>query len=141
MDAETTIDAGRQFSTLHCPDCGHQSREAMPVDACAYFYACPGCDRLLKPHPGDCCVFCSYGDRPCTPPATDAPLEERTLWMMATRGGLAELRLRREPARGWSVVLSMNGRRVLTHGCGSETAGVELGTEIKRRWPSPREER
>jgi len=61
--------------------------------------------------------------------------------MMATRGGLAELRVRRDPARRWSVVLSMNGRRVLTHGCESEAAGVELGTEIKRRWPSPREDR
>ena len=141
MGAETAVDAGPQFSTLHCPECGHRSREAMPADACLYFYACPGCGQLLKPRPGDCCVFCSYGDKPCPPRATEMPLEERTLWMMATRGGLAELRLRRDPSRGWSVVLSMNGRRVLTHGCASEAAGVDLGMEIKRRWPSPREDR
>ena len=25
------------------------------------------CGALLKPKPGDCCVFCSYGDVPCPP--------------------------------------------------------------------------
>jgi len=54
-------------STLTCPDCGHQVRERMPTDACLYFYDCPGCGSRLKPRPGDCCVFCSYGDTPCPP--------------------------------------------------------------------------
>jgi hypothetical protein len=31
----------------------------MPLDACQHFYVCEGCEALLKPHPGDCCVFCS----------------------------------------------------------------------------------
>jgi hypothetical protein len=39
----------------------------MPTDACQYFYDCPACGALLKPKPGDCCVFCSYGDVPCPP--------------------------------------------------------------------------
>jgi hypothetical protein len=39
----------------------------MPSDACQFFYDCPGCGAVLRPKPGDCCVFCSYGDRPCPP--------------------------------------------------------------------------
>lgn len=54
-------------SRLTCPDCGHTEAEEMPTDACVYFYACKGCDVLLKPKPGDCCVFCSYGSVPCPP--------------------------------------------------------------------------
>jgi hypothetical protein len=54
-------------STLACPQCGNQTTETMPTDACQYYYECPVCKCLLKPKPGDCCVFCSYGDRPCPP--------------------------------------------------------------------------
>jgi hypothetical protein len=54
-------------SMLTCPECGYKSREAMPTDACQYFYDCKGCGALLKPKPGDCCVFCSYGDVKCPP--------------------------------------------------------------------------
>ncbi|MGE0723737.1 MAG: GDCCVxC domain-containing (seleno)protein [Alphaproteobacteria bacterium] len=39
----------------------------MPTDACLYFFDCPRCGTLLKPRPGDCCVFCSYGSVPCPP--------------------------------------------------------------------------
>ena len=39
----------------------------MPSDACQYFYECTGCHTLLRPKPGDCCVFCSYGSVPCPP--------------------------------------------------------------------------
>ena len=39
----------------------------MPTDACQYFYDCKGCGALLKPLPGDCCVFCSYGSVRCPP--------------------------------------------------------------------------
>jgi hypothetical protein len=54
-------------STLVCPHCGYAKTEAMPTDACQWFYECEGCRALLKPKPGDCCVFCSYGDVPCPP--------------------------------------------------------------------------
>ena len=54
-------------STLTCPDCGHRATETMPTDACQYFYDCTGCGGVLKPKPGDCCVYCSYGDVPCPP--------------------------------------------------------------------------
>ena len=54
-------------STITCPECSHSAAESMPVDSCLYFYECAGCKALLKPKPGDCCVFCSYGTVPCPP--------------------------------------------------------------------------
>jgi hypothetical protein len=39
----------------------------MPTDACQYFYECTHCKTLLRPKPGDCCVFCSYGSVVCPP--------------------------------------------------------------------------
>jgi hypothetical protein len=54
-------------STLTCPHCGHQATEAMPTNACQFFYDCAGCGELLRPKAGDCCVFCSYGSVPCPP--------------------------------------------------------------------------
>ncbi len=39
----------------------------MPTNACQFFYTCPGCSALLRPLPGDCCVFCSYADQVCPP--------------------------------------------------------------------------
>ena len=57
----------KTHSTLTCPRCGHRSRDRMPTNACAYFYDCKGCGAVLKPEPGDCCVYCSYGDTPCPP--------------------------------------------------------------------------
>ena len=53
--------------TLTCPKCGHQAVEAMPTDACQFFYECKGCGAFLKPLAGDCCVFCSFGSVPCPP--------------------------------------------------------------------------
>jgi hypothetical protein len=54
-------------SVITCPHCGHRAEETMPTNACLYFYDCPGCHAPLKPTPGDCCVFCSYGSVPCPP--------------------------------------------------------------------------
>lgn len=54
-------------STITCPDCGHAKTETMPTDFCQWFYACAGCGKLLKPKPGDCCVYCSYGTVACPP--------------------------------------------------------------------------
>jgi len=51
--------------TLTCPRCGHVSLETMPTNACQYFHACAGCTTLLRPLPGDCCVYCSFGSVPC----------------------------------------------------------------------------
>jgi hypothetical protein len=54
-------------SVLTCPECGFSRRETMPVDACQFFYQCGNCGAVLRPKPGDCCVFCSYGSVPCPP--------------------------------------------------------------------------
>lgn len=53
------------ITTLTCPACGHRAIETMPTDRCVFFYECEACKTLLKPKPGDCCVFCSYADRRC----------------------------------------------------------------------------
>lgn len=52
-------------SVLTCPHCGFAKQEAMPMDACLYYYECSNCKALLRPHPGDCCVFCSFGTVRC----------------------------------------------------------------------------
>lgn len=44
----------------------------MPTNACLFFYDCTGCGVRLKPKPGDCRVFCSYGSVPCPPIQTGA---------------------------------------------------------------------
>ena len=55
------------LATIRCPACSHLSSAVMPTDACLYFYECPACRVVLKPEPGDCCVFCSYSPDPCPP--------------------------------------------------------------------------
>jgi hypothetical protein len=54
-------------SVLVCPECGYAAAETMPADACVFFYKCEGCNAVLRPAAGDCCVFCSYGTVPCPP--------------------------------------------------------------------------
>ncbi|HVH76279.1 MAG TPA: GDCCVxC domain-containing (seleno)protein [Stellaceae bacterium] len=60
-------------SVITCPSCGAAKAETMPLDACSYFYECGGCGVVLRPKPGDCCVFCSYGSMPCPPVQRAAP--------------------------------------------------------------------
>ncbi|MGI9553001.1 MAG: GDCCVxC domain-containing (seleno)protein [Aurantibacter sp.] len=54
-------------STITCPKCSHQKEEEMPTEACQFFYECENCKELIKPKPGDCCVYCSYGSVKCPP--------------------------------------------------------------------------
>lgn len=54
-------------SVLTCPRCGFRKEETMPTDACQFFYECEQCKTLLRPNPGDCCVFCSFGSVKCPP--------------------------------------------------------------------------
>jgi len=65
--SEVGQEAFEEYSTLTCPECGHQSKDKMPTNACQYYYDCKNCDVLLKPKAGDCCVYCSYGDVKCPP--------------------------------------------------------------------------
>ncbi|MGD9930602.1 MAG: GDCCVxC domain-containing (seleno)protein [Mangrovibacterium sp.] len=53
------------FSVITCPYCGHQATEKMPMDSCQFFYTCKKCQAVLRPKPGDCCVYCSYGSVKC----------------------------------------------------------------------------
>jgi hypothetical protein len=66
-DASSLRSVMQLTSVLRCPVCDHESEEQMPTDACVFFHRCPGCDQLLRPRDGDCCVFCSYGSVPCPP--------------------------------------------------------------------------
>ncbi|WP_081630065.1 GDCCVxC domain-containing (seleno)protein [Thiomonas sp. FB-6] len=54
-------------SLLTCPQCGFATLATMPTDSCQFFYECEQCKTVLRPLPGDCCVFCSYGSVPCPP--------------------------------------------------------------------------
>jgi hypothetical protein len=54
-------------SLVTCPRCATAKAETMPSDACLVVYRCSGCGAMLRPQPGDCCIFCSYGSVPCPP--------------------------------------------------------------------------
>lgn len=54
-------------SVITCPACGLAVSETMPADACHIVYRCERCREVLRPKPGDCCVYCSYGTVPCPP--------------------------------------------------------------------------
>lgn len=62
---ETQQDGIVLETTITCPECGHLETETMPTDACQWFYDCKGCKAVLRPLPGDCCVYCSYATVPC----------------------------------------------------------------------------
>ncbi|SPE27220.1 conserved hypothetical protein [Burkholderiales bacterium] len=61
------MNAAIVHSTIVCPCCGHAKEELMPTDACQWFYECEQCKTMLRPKPGDCCVFCSFGSVKCPP--------------------------------------------------------------------------
>ena len=61
---------------LTCPNCGHTQSAEMPTDACQFFFECVSCKTVLRPKPGDCCVFCSYADVRCPPEQRKAALGE-----------------------------------------------------------------
>jgi hypothetical protein len=114
-------------SVITCPSCGTAKLEAMPTDACQFFYECTGCGTLLRPKPGDCCVFCSYGSVPC-PPIQTAPREapsccnevsqataeirpgvQRPDWSVVTRPAARAALLDRDRARAGGVAAKWVG--------------------------------
>lgn len=52
---------------LTCPFCSFREVLEIPPDYCLFFHRCSNCNMLMKSAPGDCCVFCSYGDTLCMP--------------------------------------------------------------------------
>ena len=105
-------------SVICCPNCGNESAELMPMDACQFFYDCKRCGTRLKPKDGDCCVFCSYGTVPCPP-----VLRERTdVW-----SSTLSRRHPRQAPRAISMKNCLNGRLVLLAAAGLLLATVENG--------------
>lgn len=66
MTPEST-ESPQFISRIKCPRCGTEREEQMPTNACVFFYECSHCGEMLRPLPGDCCVFCSYGSVVCPP--------------------------------------------------------------------------
>jgi hypothetical protein len=67
----------------------------MPANACVAFYDCKGCGKAVRPLPGSCCVFCSYGSVPCPPIqqgvepcCTPLPDQRSKDWLANTRTSL-----------------------------------------------------
>ncbi len=52
-------------TVITCPECGAKSEEIMPELSCVIYHECKSCGAILKPHEGDCCVYCSYATVPC----------------------------------------------------------------------------
>lgn len=63
-------------SVVTCPKCGFGKEEDMPVELCIFFYECERCKAFLKPKPGDCCIFCSYGSVRCPPKQSEQGVVE-----------------------------------------------------------------
>lgn len=55
------------LAILTCPDprCQHQQQILMPTTFCQLTYICEACSMTHTHKPGDCCVFCSYANKPC----------------------------------------------------------------------------
>jgi hypothetical protein len=58
---------------LTCTNCHNGAAETMPLDRCVFFYECRACGLILRPKEGDCCVYCSYGDKRCPFVQDDRP--------------------------------------------------------------------
>ena len=64
-------------STLTCPQCGHQSLETMPTDACQFFYDCNGLRNPPQAQTGRLLRVLLV--RVCPVPADPAGRQERVL--------------------------------------------------------------
>ena len=84
-------------ATLTCPFCGSRSAHEMPTDSCQFFLDCPVCLQVIRPKPGDCCVFCSYGDTKC-PPRQGSCCAAPAVTVVAETARLAIRRLAMEDA-------------------------------------------
>lgn len=52
-------------ATLTCPHCKAEQTAEIPNTACVPFYKCKSCGEMIKSKEGECCVFCSWGDKDC----------------------------------------------------------------------------
>jgi hypothetical protein len=70
VDSAVTVKGGPQLydslsTRIKCPVCSYEKTEQMPTDVCLLRYKCDSCKAEMHPADGDCCVFCSYGDKKC----------------------------------------------------------------------------
>ena len=100
-------------SAITCPACGHVETERMLTNACQHFYDCKGCGAVLKPNPGDCCVFCSSGTVPCPPVQAS---KGGPLCRQSEEGSVTTEIRRGVPRPDWSVVTKPAARAALL-GC------------------------
>lgn len=61
---EGASEASIRESTVTCPECGSKRRMTIPEDRCVISYKCGACGKLISSD--GCCIFCDYGDVPCT---------------------------------------------------------------------------
>jgi len=47
-----------------CPFCKARTKITIRKNICMAFFECPSCKKMLQAKDG-CCVFCTYGDKPC----------------------------------------------------------------------------
>ena len=88
-----------------CPQCEQTSTATIPEDRCVFFYECPACHTMLKPKRGDCCVFCSYGDRRC--PSVECRSASPDVAVIESRTApSAPTRVSQSDVKGWSTQVS-----------------------------------
>lgn len=66
LNTRTSIEASPIIGTLTCPYCGAKQQAEIPEGKCVPFYVCNACGKTAQAKAGDCCIFCSYGDRKCS---------------------------------------------------------------------------
>jgi len=65
-------------SVLSCPICETRTEQEMPTNECVVVFQCPACRSVLRPRPGICCVFCSYGSVKC--PSVQCQADRGSVW-------------------------------------------------------------
>jgi len=63
-------DQKQEEGKVTCPECKSMQDMKIPTNACVPYYKCNSCGKTISAKDEDCCVFCSYGDKPC-------PLKDR----------------------------------------------------------------
>jgi len=48
-------------TVVTCPSCNHKQTMMMPRNFCERSFHCYNCKKDHAEKPGDCCIFCSYG--------------------------------------------------------------------------------
>lgn len=63
------VDASKVMldAVLRCPFCLGEELLRMPENFCEILRPCRFCRRIIRPRPGDCCVYCSFATVPCPP--------------------------------------------------------------------------